>query len=302
MIPAGAGGALLLALTLGAVPLCRAGTPRFCDQQANVTPAQQGRVFRVAALVKAELERSGHRMALMSRAGLNLDRFGVRYSHAGFSLKASANGPWSVRQLYYACDEGQPRLFDQGVSGFLLGMDSPDNGFLSVVFLPEDAEAELEPAVLDSRRALRVLGPDYSANAYAYSTRYQNCNQWVAELLAAVRGHTLDADRPRERAQDWLREQGYQPSAVDVGLRPLMWLSAFIPWLHQDDHPEDDLAANRFRVSMPAAIEAFVHTTMPTATRLEICHTDRQVVIRHGWTPIAEGCVAGEGDTVVALD
>ena len=66
--------------------------------------------------------------------------------------------------------------------------------------------------------ALALLAGEYSANAYAYSTRYQNCNQWLVELMASAWG----ADAPRrEDAQRWLRERGmrFSPaseiSAVD---------------------------------------------------------------------------------------
>jgi len=133
-------------------------------------------------------------VALIARSGLDLSRFGVRYSHAGFSLRASENTPWSVRQLYYACDEQKPRIFDQGMSGFLLGTDNPAVGYVSIVFLPTDEAAELEHAALDNRQALRLLSPTYSANAYPFSVRYQNCNQWVMELIASAWGQ-LDPAR-----------------------------------------------------------------------------------------------------------
>jgi hypothetical protein len=40
---------------------------------------------------------------------------------------------------------------------------------------------------------------------------------------------------------------------------------------------------------------------VPGAQRLEFCHTERHVVVRRGWTPLAEGCVPEDGDTVVPL-
>ncbi|HEY1392705.1 MAG TPA: DUF2145 domain-containing protein, partial [Methylibium sp.] len=89
---------------------------------------QQDVLLRFGAIVKDELEKSGQSLVLITRSGLDLSRFGVRYSHAGLSLKASRNAPWSVRQLYYACDERKPRLYDQGMSGFLLGADDPSTG------------------------------------------------------------------------------------------------------------------------------------------------------------------------------
>jgi hypothetical protein len=45
-----------------------------------------------------------------------------------------------------------------------------------------------------------------------------------------------------------------------------------------------------------------VRQQAPGAQRVELCHDDRQVVVRRGWTPIADGCVPGPGDRVVPLD
>ena len=81
-----------------------------------------------------------------------------------------------------------------------------------------------------------------------------------------------------------------------------MFAAAFVPWVHTDDHPEDDLQALRFRTSLPASIEAFVRQQAPLAERLEICHDERRVVIRRGWEPIEDGCVARDGDRNTALD
>ena len=291
---------LLWALSCG---VCHAASLRFCDRQAELSAAQQDKLLRFSAIIKAELEQSDRSLALIARSGLDLNRFGVRYSHAGLSLKASQNTPWSVRQLYFACDEGKPRLYDQGLSGFLLGTDDPSSGYVSVVLLPPAEAAELERTALDNRQALQLLGGTYSANAYPFSARYQNCNQWVAEMLAAAWGRSSDDadDNGRTRAQRWLKDKGYVPSVFTVG-RPLMWLGEFIPWLYSDDHPGDDIEQSVYRVSMPASIEAFVHLVVPEATRIEFCHTDRHVVIRRGWEQIAEGCRPGAQDTVIALE
>ena len=306
--------ATLLWLTSGLGSVCHAAALRFCDRQVPLSAGQKDTLFRFGGIVKDELEASGQRIALIARSGLDLSRFSVRYSHAGLSLKASPNTPWSVRQLYYACDEGLPRLYDQGMSGFLLGTDDPAIGYVSLVFLPEAPAAELEDLALDNRRALQLLSTAYSANAYPWSLRYQNCNQWLSELLATAWGHleppaalesaaalTPEAEA-RARAQRWLKLQGYEPSRFDVGYRPLIWLGAALPWLHNDDHPPEDLERAIYRVSMPASIEAFVHAALPQATRVELCHSEHQVVIRRGWEPIAEGCRPGAQDTVIPLD
>ena len=290
------------ALTAGAA---QAGTLRYCDRPPALSAAQQDRLLRVSAVIKDELERSGTRVALVARSGLNLRWFDMRYSHAGLSLRGSSESRWAVRQLYFSCDEQQPRIFDQGLSAFLLGTEDPALGYLSVVLLPEAAGAVLEPVALDNRQALSLLSPRYSANAYTWSQTLQNCNQWLAELLALAWGGPGLAQtqaNPRAAAQGWLRAQGYQGAHFDLGWRPLLWLTAFSPWLHLQDHPEAELAQARLVVSMPASLEALVRSQATGAERVEFCHTDRHVVVRRGWEPLADGCVPGAEDRVVLLD
>jgi hypothetical protein len=302
---------LLMGLVLAAPPAALAGSMRFCDRPLSLSAPQKDELFRFGAIVKDALEQSGQRVAIVARSGLKLGRFGVRYSHAGVSLKASANTPWSVRQLYYACDEGQPRLFDQGMSGFVLGTDDPDKGYVSIVTLPPEPAAALEAAALSNARSLQVLHPAYSANAYAFGLHYQNCNQWLAELLALAWGGVgaaVDAAdaaaaeaAPRAQAQQWLRTHGYEPTALDVG-GPWMWLGMLSPFLHVGDHPQADVEAGIYRVSMPAAIATFVQRTQPGAQRVELCHKHGRVVVHRGWDLMTEGCEPGPGDTVLTLD
>jgi len=313
---------LLLPVLLGAVPTAgRADVLRFCDPGPQASAAQQDRLLRFSALLKRELEASGQQLALVARAGLDLQRFGQRYSHAGISLKHSPNTAWSVRQLYFACDEGRPRLYDQGLAGFLLGSLTPDLSFVSVLLLPDEAAAQVQAWAADDARALQLLSPTYSANAHAYSLRYQNCNQWLVELLAASWGG-LAPDTPasqaagdeltpavpgkealRGQAQQWLRQQDYRPSELQISWRPLMWLgTAFIPWLHNDDHPPADLEQLSYKVSMPASIEQFARQRYPAAQRIELCLRGSQVLIRRGWEPLPADCVGGEQDQRIDLD
>ena len=82
---------------------------------------------------------------------------------------------------------------------------------------------------------------------------------------------------------------------LDVGWQPLVWLAGQIAGCTPTTTRADDLAAARFRVSMPESIEGFVRQQVPEARRIELCYTAAQVVIRRGWTPIAAGCQPGPG-------
>lgn len=286
---------------LGAAALsAQAESLRFCDRPAAVDARRQDRLLRFAAIVKDELERSGGDAAIVSRSGLALERFGLRYSHAGIALRRG-DTPWAVRQLYYACDERRPRLYDQGMAGFVMGSSDADLGHVSIVVLPPQADAALARAAAHTPGALQLLGARYSANAHAFAEVFQNCNQWVAELLAVAWGTPEEGATPRASAQRWLRAAGYTPHAFE--LSPWwMWAGLAVPWVHHADHPPQDLAAGVYRVSMPDAIEAFVRATVPGAGRIELCQRDGRVVVRHGWRPIADGCVADGSDRVVSLD
>jgi hypothetical protein len=188
------------------------------------------------------------------------------------------------------------------MSGFALGADAPARGHVSLVLLPEAASAQLEAAALDKRLALALLAGEYSANAYAFSTRYQNCNQWVAELIASAWGH-LDGDSaPREHAQDWLRGQGYAAGPVRIPSHWLMFAGQFVPLVHVDDHPLDDFYALALRVSVPAAIEAFVRRQAPAARRVELCHDTARIVVHHGWEALGAACEPLPGDEVISLE
>jgi len=295
-----------LRVAVAALGLCAsagawAGMPNFCERDSKFTAAEQDRVLRFAGVVKTELERSGARVALVSRAGLDLSRFGILYSHAGIALKDDANGAWAIRQLYYACDDARSHLFDQGVAGFTLGAEAPSNGHVSLVFLPEEESALLERAVADKRLALSLLSGKYSANAYAFGTRYQNCNQWVAELMASAWGGIDGHEATREYAQSWLREQGYVAGPVKVPSHWMMFAGQFVPLIHVVDHPVDDLHALSLQVSVPASIEDFVRRRAPKAQRVELCHDEGRVVVRRGWAQIGAECKPLPGDEVIAL-
>ncbi len=287
--------ALLFVAVLGADAV-QAENLRYCDAPAPLSATQQDHLLRFAEVIKQELEATGAGVVLISRSGLDLSRFGQRYSHAGIAVKEGLATSWAVRQLYFACDERKPLLFDQGMAGFVFGTNNPALGHVSIVTLPDTAAAPLQAAALNKPLALGLLGANYSANAHAYSVSYQNCNQWVVELLAAAWGQAVTT---REAAQSWLKSKAYAPSRFKLESRLWLWLAQLLPWFHTDDQPDVNLQSLTFEVSMPQSIEAFVQAQVPGAQRIEFCHNASQVVVRRGWLAVREGCVAEAGDTIL---
>jgi hypothetical protein len=297
--------ALLFFVCFNCTITARAESLRYCDAPTPLTIAQQDRLLRFSELIKSELTSSGHSVALTSRSGLDLSRLDLRYSHSGISVQQSTNGPWSVRQLYYACEDKAPKIFDQGMAGFVMGTNSPDLGFVSVVLLPGKVSPQLEAAALDNTLALNFLGAKYSANAYAFSQIYQNCNQWLIEVLASVFAQVdtqAKSVKTRRDAQAWLINNQYDPTQINVRNPLLMLLGAFVSHIHNDDHPPENVAQMRYRLSMPQAIETFARQQFAGAQRIEFCHNQDQMVVHRGWSPIAPECVAADGDLVVSIN
>jgi hypothetical protein len=321
----------------------RAGVLRYCDPPADQSAAQQDQLLRMSAMVRDRLAALGSNVAMVARSGLNLSWWDQRYSHAGLSLRHNPSGPWFIRQLYYDCTARQPRLFDEGLAGFVSGVADPEHSYLLVLALPSStsrgaAESEeeqgapdvsIERLALHSPTALGLLGSQYSANAHAFSTRFQNCNQWLIELLAlglqpgAARGATPNAARApttrglrdegrdqdqsvmsglRSSAQALLREQGYTPTTFTLGHPLVTWFAGRIPWLSLEDHPPEDLQQDRLRVSMPASIAAHLVARVPSIIRIEACLKDARIVLRENGPPLDDHCRAMPGDQVLALD
>lgn len=277
----------------------------YCSRSPTLDLRQQDQLLRLADAARRELERSGAAAAIVSRAGLDLQRFGQRYSHAGIGLRDGATLPWAVRQLYYACDERRPRLFDQGLAGFVMGSDDAHGGFVRLLLLPDAPQSEaLRQAALDTPRAAGLVAPRYSANAYVYGLRYQNCNQWLAELIGEAWQPMPVASEPEARraaAQAALRQLGYRPQPFVAG-RFTQWAARWVPLLHLDDHPDEDLQAERVLVSMPTSVEDLVLAHVPGVRRVELCRADDRIVVRRDGPPMGERCEAAEGDEVQQLD
>ena len=283
----------------------------YCNEPAPLSAAQNDRLIRFGAIVKAELERSGASVALIARSGLDLGRFGQRYSHAGVSLKAGPESPWAVRQLYFDCDERRPRLFDQGMAAFVLGGNEPTLGYVSVLLLPPAPAAALERTALDNRQALALLGRELQRQRLPLQPALPE----LQPVGGRAAGHRLGPRRrnaaarrtvrptQRERAQAWLqgrRLRGHRLrrrlARADVGRQPSSPGCTATTTRPKTSSSRSTASACRPRSRPSCGASCRARRGWSSAT------PRRQVVIRRGWEPIAEGCQAGAQDTVISLE
>ena len=167
----------------------------------------------------------------------------------------------------------------------------------------------------DAARAVSLLGARYSANAHAWSTVHQNCNQWVAEMLGLAISRRVDSDGvagefvpappgatdARTLAQAGLRAVQAKPSVITWPTLLPGWLIGALPYLSLDDHPVQDLRRRQFQVWMPQSLEALIQSLEPQSQRTEFCMVGRRIVVHRGWQGLSRDCAARDGDRVLML-
>lgn len=198
---------LLIALLVLAIP-AQAGTQ--CSEKA-LSPATVTAALNLAQATREALDNSGAQVVIIARAGQDLTRYGLRYSHMGFAWRDHPKGRWIIRHELNDCGTATSALYDDGLANFFL-----DDMFeyQALLLIPNSADQEKLAATLATGLPERLHSPSYNMLAYPFSTRHQNSNQWVLETYAAsLSGITV---REREQAQAWLKLAGYRPITVDI--------------------------------------------------------------------------------------
>lgn len=227
--------AALLGVQLAAVAPAHAG--QNCDPQPPDTVAVQ-QSLELAERTARALDGSGASVVVLARAGQDLGRYGLRWSHLGYAYRAAApQGPglpgvWRVVHKLNHCGTAESALYRQGLAEFFL--DRPNEYAAAYTVLAPALQHRLLPLLRDDGRIARLHSPHYSMVAYPWAVSYQQSNQWALETLAWAEDPAADR---RERAQAWLRLKGYEPSTLHLGA--LTRLGARLTRAHVafDDHP-----------------------------------------------------------------
>ncbi|AVS68716.1 DUF2145 domain-containing protein [Paracidovorax avenae] len=195
---------------------------------------------RTARALDAEHQRSGARVVLLARAGQDLSKYGVHYSHMGWAYR-TPEGLWRVAHKLNDCGTAVGSLYRQGLGEFFLD-DLWRHEAVWLVPAPE-VQARLAAVLAERSRTLAMQQPAYSMVSYAWGTRYQQSNQWALETLAMAM--EPGAVRTRAQAQAWLRARGYEPAVLRIG--PLTRLGGRVTAANVafDDHPPRDRFADR---------------------------------------------------------
>lgn len=232
--------ALFLAAALAFATAAHAG--RSCEQRPlTARTLEQGMTLaqRTSQALDAEHARSGARVVLLARAGQDLDKYGLRYSHLGWAYK-TAQGPWRVLHKLNQCGTATGDLYRHGLGEFFLD-DLWRQEAAWMVPVPA-LQAPLLDLLNDPRRSVALHSQAYNLVSYPWSQRYQQSNQWAIETLAmAAEGGVSN----REQAQAWLRFKGYQPTTLKLGAFTRLGARASTANIAFDDHPNEKRFSDR---------------------------------------------------------
>ncbi|HEX2545137.1 MAG TPA: DUF2145 domain-containing protein [Ramlibacter sp.] len=235
--------AMVAAVILAAVPAhagrsCEAVPPKAAAIERGLRLAQ-----RTHEALEAAHARDGTQAVVLARAGQDLTKYGLRYSHLGLAWRtrdAQGRAAWHVLHKLNACGTAEAAIYRQGLGEFFL--DDLWRYEAAWAVPRRDVQDRLVALLADDARAVRLHHRPYSIVSYGWGRKYQQSNQWAVETLAAALDPSVDS---RERAQDWLQRNGYQPSVLRLG--PLTRLGGRLSAANVafDDHPVDKRYADR---------------------------------------------------------
>lgn len=249
------------ALLMAAVLVLPAHAGRSCDAQ----PLKAQTVERGLALAERTLkalDASGAQVVVLARAGQDLSKYGLHYSHLGLAYRQpdGNGGPgayvWRVLHKLNHCGTQEAALYRQGLGEFFL--DDPWRLEAAWVVPAPAVQERLLALLLDERRALSLHQRPYNIVSYVWGLKYQQSNQWAIETLAAAMEPGVET---RQQAQAWLQFKGYQPSVLKIG--PLTRLGGRLSAANVafDDHPSEKRFSDRIETVTVDSVFAWLQRT-----------------------------------------
>ncbi|HNJ82878.1 MAG TPA: DUF2145 domain-containing protein [Piscinibacter sp.] len=246
-----------LAITLATALASAAGAAqagRSCEQKAPEAVNVQ-RAMTLAQHTAAALDASGAQVVVLARAGQDLSKYGLAWSHLGLAYKDGAR--WRVVHKLNACGTAEGALFRQGLGEFFL-----DDLFepVAAYAVPTLAvQAHLLALLGDNGRVAQLHHAPYSMVAYPWAQRYQQSNQWAIETLAMAQSPEAGGSFTRERAQAWLKFSGYEPTTLRLNAFTRLGARATAANVAFDDHPNEKRFSDRIETVTVDSVFAWLN-------------------------------------------
>lgn len=192
------------------------------------------------------------KVVLIGRVGQDLSKYGLEYSHMGFAIRQGSG--WGVVHELNACGTAHSSLYEQGLVDFF--SDSPFKYKAGIWRLGPGVQERLIRAI-QGKTAKRMHEEKYNMLAYPFSTKYQNSNAWVLEVLAFGMA-AEDEVATRADAQAWLKQNGYTPTQLAIGTMTRLGARITRANIAFDDHPDELRWNGKIQTVTVASVIAFL--------------------------------------------
>ncbi len=237
-------GVAALAVALLGSPVVYAG--RACAEPQALKIETITRALNLAMRTLNALDASDSKVVLLARAGQDLSKYGVRYSHFGFAYRqddAQSGHVWRVLHKLNECGKAEADIYRQGLGEFFL--DDLWQYEAAWVVPQAEVQEKLLALLLDEPRSVQMHVNPYSMVSYVWGLKYQQSNQWAIETLALAMTPGADSRWGRPQAQSWLREKDYQPTALNIGALTRLGARVTAANVAFDDHPSEKRFSDR---------------------------------------------------------
>ncbi len=186
----------------------RAIVPHFTAPQAAAFSTQ----------VERDLAQRGARVAIVFRAGRMRDQLpeGIAYTHGAFwvyrdiqTADGKSQKGYAVYNLYAGDGKAWSKVESRLVQDYPLDFTRGSTVNDMAVIIPSPEMQRRIIAVIDSPTYQKVHNPAYSLVANPWSRKYQNCNNFMLNVIAAAVWNT---DDPRQITADL--KAHYKPTIV----------------------------------------------------------------------------------------
>jgi hypothetical protein len=259
----------VLLLLCGVLAGSAAHAGRNCAAAQPLKAQTVANALNLAEKTHNALSASGAKVVLLARAGQDLSKYGIRYSHLGFAyLQNDGNdGPagqggkvWRVLHKLNQCGTAESAIYRQGLGEFFLD-DLWRFETAWVVPTPE-LQTRLLALLQNPKRATLMHHKPYNLVSYPWSSKYQQSNQWAIETLALAAAPEMATGYvTRSQAQAWLQLKAYQPSVLHINAMTRLGARVSAANVAFDDHP----GSKRFSDQIETVTVDSVFAWMPRA-------------------------------------
>lgn len=190
------------------------------------------------------LSPEGDRVFLIGRIGQNLEEYKLTYSHGAFLMKN--NGNWEVFHELNECSSDKSNMFNEGLLNFFLDDLYKYNSI--IISFDSDTNLALKE-ILNNKSVLKEAhNPHYNLLAYPFSSKYQNSNGWLLEVMARTMAKKNQKEiHSHEEFISYLKEINYQPDLLNIGMFKRLGGRMFKANVAFDDQPFDERMAGHIR-------------------------------------------------------